>query len=213
MTNYFNTAQFNTEQQSEAQSPFAQIPKTEESSFISLNATDQERIHHYLRVRWRPQVNYYEAKGADSKNKHLYTQIIVGVGSVLVTVFLAIGFGAQWVALLSGVIAAAAAVENVQKYGENWRRFRQASEGLKREKVMFDMKVGHYRTTKNAVLLFTERCEDVIAQETGRYFQREEQQQQKGDGQAQSAPDGKPATTLQGSASNTPALSETSAMG
>jgi hypothetical protein len=79
-------------------------------------------------------------------------------------------------AILSGLVAAATALENVQKYGDNWRAFQSASDGLERERALFESNAGPYRTATDAYSLFVERSEDVIAQETGRYFAREEQQ-------------------------------------
>ena len=87
-------------------------------------------------------------------------------------------------AVLSGLVAAAAALENVQKYGDNWRAFQTAADGLERERALFEANSGPYRKNKNPNRLFIERSEDVIAQETGRYFAREEQK-----GGAEQAPD------------------------
>ncbi|MEO0562343.1 MAG: DUF4231 domain-containing protein, partial [Chloroflexota bacterium] len=76
-------------------------------------------------------------------------------------------------AILSGMVAAATALENVQKYGDNWRAFQSAADGLERERALFEANSGPYRTAPNAYRLFVERSEDVISQETGSYFARE----------------------------------------
>jgi hypothetical protein len=77
-------------------------------------------------------------------------------------------------AILSGLVAAATALENVQNYGTNWRAFQSAADGLERERALFEANSGPYRKSSNAYRLFVERAEDVIAQETGRFFAREE---------------------------------------
>jgi hypothetical protein len=77
-------------------------------------------------------------------------------------------------AVLSGLVAAATALENVQNYGVNWRAFQFAADGLERERAMFESNSGPYRKNANPYRLFVERSEDVVAQETGRYFAREE---------------------------------------
>jgi hypothetical protein len=77
-------------------------------------------------------------------------------------------------AILSGLVAAATALENVQNYGANWRAFQYAADGLERERALFEANSGPYRKNKNPYRLFVERSEDVVAQETGRYFAREE---------------------------------------
>lgn len=77
-------------------------------------------------------------------------------------------------AILSGLVAGATALENVQKYGDNWRTFQSAADGMERERALFEANAGPYRTSENPYRLFVERSEDVIAQESGRYFAREE---------------------------------------
>jgi hypothetical protein len=79
-------------------------------------------------------------------------------------------------AILSGLVAAATALENVQKFGDNWRAFQSAADGLERERALFEANSGPYRQNKNSYRLFIERSEDVIAQETGRYFARRDAQ-------------------------------------
>ncbi len=77
-------------------------------------------------------------------------------------------------AVLSGLVAAATALENVQNFGANWRAFQSAADGLERERALFEANSGPYRKNNNPYRLFVERSEDVVAQETGRYFAREE---------------------------------------
>jgi len=79
-------------------------------------------------------------------------------------------------AILSGLVAAATALENVQKFGDNWRAFQTAADGLERERALFEANSGPYRKNTNSYRLFIERSEDVISQETGRYFARQEAQ-------------------------------------
>lgn len=79
-------------------------------------------------------------------------------------------------AILSGMVAGAAALENVMSYGSNWRAFQFAADGMERERAMFEANAGIYRNSPNAYSLFVERCEDVIAQESGRFFARQAQQ-------------------------------------
>lgn len=76
-------------------------------------------------------------------------------------------------AVLSGLVAVATALENVQNYGNNWRAFQTASDGLERERALFEANSGPYRRNANPYRLFVERTEDVIAQESGRYFARQ----------------------------------------
>jgi hypothetical protein len=154
--------------------------KTTDDMFLPRGLSETVRAKHYINTRWKPQVDYYDAKGSFNKRRHQSLQAFIGVGSVGVTLLLGLSVPGEFVAVISALIAVATAVENVYKYGDSWRRFRQASERLKREKIMFDMGAGPYRRARDPILLFTERCEDVILQESGNYFQREEQQQAQG---------------------------------
>lgn len=85
-----------------------------------------------------------------------------------------IGFINAVPAILSGLVAGATALENVMKYGDNWRAFQSAADGLERERALFEANAGLYRTSPAAHQLFIERSEDVIAQEFGRYIARQE---------------------------------------
>ncbi|NWF68830.1 MAG: DUF4231 domain-containing protein [Chloroflexi bacterium] len=180
----------------ETELPEIPEPADPNARFMPVSAPTTYRVRHYLMTRWKPQVDYYDSKGSFNKSRHLRVQAFIGVGSALVAVVLAVLPALNlsnwsWVAaILSGLISAATVFENVYTYGDNWRKFRQAGEMLKREKAMFDMGAGPYRTAKDAALLFAERCEDIIGQETGRYFQREEQQQGQQGQPAEESPNG-----------------------
>ncbi|MGZ9164721.1 MAG: DUF4231 domain-containing protein [Anaerolineales bacterium] len=75
--------------------------------------------------------------------------------------------------ILSGLIAVAAGLENVYRYGDNWRTYRQTLEALKREKALFAARAGSYVDPANAFPLFVERVESLLSEETTRYFPEE----------------------------------------
>ncbi len=78
--------------------------------------------------------------------------------------------------IVSVLVAVAAAIENVFHFGDNWRNYRQALEALKREPALFDAKVGAYADPQTAFATFVERCEGIMAQETGSYFDAHKEQ-------------------------------------
>lgn len=133
---------------------------------------------YYLRYRWQSQWLWYDGKASENKLKHQLLQVVIGVGSVSVPVLLGqaspLREMAVWVSL---IVAAAAAIENVKKYGDNWRSYRQAAEDLSREKSLYNVAAGPYKAAKRPFARFVERCEDVIAQQNGRFYQRPEDQQ------------------------------------
>jgi hypothetical protein len=164
--------------------PTIEEPTDASAHYIPRGTPMDYRARHYIATRWKPQVDYYDSKGGFNKRRYLRIQAFIGVGSALVAVVLAVLpalnlSSLSWTAaILSGLISAATVFENVYTYGDNWRKFRQASEGLKREKVLFDLGAGAYRNAKDPVLLFADHCEEIIAEETGQFFQRPEQQAQ-----------------------------------
>jgi hypothetical protein len=133
---------------------------------------------YYLKQRWQSQWLWYDKKAGENKWKHQSLQVLIGVGSVAVPVLLtAQEPWSNLAAVVSLVVAAAASVENVKKYGENWRSYRRAAEELNREKSLFDVNAGPYRTSKKPFARFVERCEEVIAQQNGQFYQRDDQTQ------------------------------------
>jgi len=155
--------------------------------FDSLNASDQERF--YLEHRWHAQWSYYDQKASEAKKLYQRLQLIIGIGSVTVPVL--VGLNAsndvarntlQLITVaISLCVAAAAAIENVKTYGDNWRTFRGAAEELNREKALYDAHTGPYRRSKNRFLLFVERCEDVIAKQNGAWIALKEEQKDRDD--------------------------------
>lgn len=151
--------------------------------FVHRNASEMEQ--YYVRHRWQSQWLYYDAKATENKKNYQALQLVIGVGSVAVPVLL----GMEWIpniipVAISLVVAAAAAVENVKKYGDNWRSYRQAAEELQREKALFDVLTGPYKRAKQPFLRFVERCEDVIAQQNGQFLQRQDENEKKEDNTA-----------------------------
>jgi hypothetical protein len=145
--------------------------------YLMRTASDAER--YYMKYRWQNQWQYYDGKATENKRNYQWLQLTIGIGSVAVPVLL--GFQGTFTivaTIVSLVVAAAAAVENVKKYGDGWRSFRSAAEALQREKALYDVSAGPYRVAKRPFIRFVERCEDIIAQQNGQFMQRDEQQQQ-----------------------------------
>jgi hypothetical protein len=133
---------------------------------------------YYMKHRFQSQWLWYDKKSAENKNKHQVLQVVIGVGSVAVPVLLGIETLRSYAVWVSLVVAAAASIENVKKYGENWRSYRRAAENLNREKALYDVQAGPYKAAKRPFARFVERCEEVIAQQNGQFYQRDEQQTQ-----------------------------------
>jgi len=76
--------------------------------------------------RWQSQKNYYSKRVGHYKSRHLGLELYIGIIAVLVPILLGFPEVPRLIpSILSGTIAAAAVIENVNRYGENWRNFRR----------------------------------------------------------------------------------------
>ncbi len=141
-----------------------------------MNNTRQET---YMQQRWQTQRDYYSKQSARNKRWHQSLQLFIALGAIAVPIILNIPeIPKQIPTILSGLVAGAAALENVFRFGDNWRNFRQTLEVLKRERALFEAKAGPYRESEDAFTIFVERVESLISEETMRYFPEEPERAQ-----------------------------------
>jgi hypothetical protein len=151
--------------------------------YIKRNVNPDER--YYMEHRWNSQWSFFDKKATENKNLYHRYQRIIGVGSVAVPVLVGINpvdnLARDLLYFLTVAIslsvAIAAAIENIYKYGDNWRSYRQAAEELKQEKSLYDARAGRYSTPAKPFTSFVERCEEIMAQQNGRWVQSVEKQQ------------------------------------
>ena len=130
-------------------------------------------------MRWKSQKDYYSMRVGNYKRWHLGLQLYMGVIAVFVPVLLSIPEVPKIIpSILSASIAAAAVIENVNRYGENWRTFRTTLETLKREKILYDIGADVYKnlSVDDAATLFATRTEDILRTEWTGYFPSDQQQ-------------------------------------
>jgi Protein of unknown function (DUF4231) len=134
----------------------------------------------YLTDRWLAMVRWWEWRSNDSKRKYGWCRAIIigggGLTTVLTTVQLALGehFAAPQLfpillAITGAVVAATAAWDGIQSYGEVWRDKRRAGELLKVEGWLFLSRSGDYAQAKDAFRLFAAKVEAMFAKEVGDY--------------------------------------------
>lgn len=147
--------------------------------FVRQGLSPQER--YYIEHRWYSQWSFFDTKATQSKNRYYRTQIIVGLGSVTVPVL--VGINASGIAadvlyfvtvIISLSVAMATAIEALYTFGDNWRSYRSAAEDMYQEKSLYDVKAGRYMNNNQAFIRFVERCEEIIAQQNGRWVQSQE---------------------------------------
>jgi len=150
----------------------------------------------YLENRWYSQWSFYDKKANQSKKNYLTLQQIIVIGSVIVPVLVA--FGPNLVTIIdsnsesgrllvrfvidvitvviSTAVAVAAAWEGLHKNGDAWTTYRRAAEEMQQEKFTFDVRTGRYSNNTDAFARFVERCEEIMAQQNGRFIQTIEKQ-------------------------------------
>lgn len=152
--------------------------------YIKKNVTPSER--YYIEHRWYSQWSFFDKKATENKNKYFRTQLIVGLGSVTVPVLVGIrtlnddvnNLLYIFTIIISLGVAMATAIESLYTFGDNWRSYRQAAEDLHQEKTIYDVKAGRYQDNPAPFTRFVERCEEIIAQQNGRWIQTQEKQAQ-----------------------------------
>lgn len=136
---------------------------------------------YYLENRWQSQRDYYSRQAARNKRWHLALMVFTSLTSISVPILLNVPNVPKLIpTVLSGLVAMAAALENVYHFGDNWRNFRRTLEALKRERMLFEMGVGPYKNPERAFDRFVRTVENLIAEENRAYFpERSDKDQEK----------------------------------
>jgi hypothetical protein len=169
--------------------------------FIRKSVSAQERF--YISNRWHSQWSYYDKKAGEAKNTYYRYQAIVVIGSLIIPALVSLnstlarglaGIFSQGdleaeamfrvvvdmiTVVVSLMVAGAAALESLYKYGDSWSSYRSAAEELQAEKYFYDMLAGPYANNPNPFATFVERTEGIVANQNGKYFQAVQQQIQK----------------------------------
>ena len=140
------------------------------------NEERAEREKKYLDERWQGQKNYYSDKVSFNKKWHQRLRLFVALTAVVIPILLSIpGVDKGIPTVLSALVGLATVTEGVYGFGDNWRSFRQTLEVLKRERALYDAKVEPYHDPATAFSMFVKNCEAAISQETGAYFERDQE--------------------------------------
>jgi uncharacterized protein DUF4231 len=144
-----------------------------------------------IRERWLDQVTWMGAKARRAHRDYLLYRIPVVLGGVLVpaliTILLSSGTKVtiDWLAnapvdvirflafSVSLLVAACAGIEEVLKFGEQWRHYRRTTELLKTlgwQYLMLNGAFRRYATHAAAFQAFTERVEDTLNEDVEGYL-------------------------------------------
>lgn len=150
-------------------------------SATSVSPDIAERLQKYLDGRWQGQRDYFSQTARRAKRNHRLVMLATGILGVTIPFLIALNHPV--LSIIAGVcgilVSAITVIESVNQYGEQWRTSRLASEALKRERWLLDMRVGEYRTPnpEQRLELFVERVEAIIGQDVAAFSAMRQQQQ------------------------------------
>ena len=140
----------------------------------------QPRQEHFMRSRWLDQVLWMEKKASVSRNRHQTLRLTTIILGVIVPIVIGFDFGNETInkkirivtAVLSGVVAVSAAVEEFFHYGERWYHYRRTAESLKQHGWQLSQLTGPYKkyTTCDAAFpVFAEHIEEILQKDVEGY--------------------------------------------
>lgn len=125
------------------------------------------------------QLEWYDKKASTNKNWHMRLGIIIVISGALTSIvqlWAPSPEGVHWstwlTAFLGGIVIVAKGVDSIWKFDENWSNFRQAAEGIKRERRLYINATGPYASCEDETArfhLFIKAIEEIIAAE-GQFF-------------------------------------------
>jgi hypothetical protein len=133
----------------------------------------------YLDQRLENQRKYHSKRSGESQKRYRLYRIIIIILSAIVT--LVSGWMEQyaWLAYVSGACGAFIAIFEgmlgLYDYQNNWVESRTASEGLKRERFLFETGAGPYEglPEKESFHLLVKRTEDLLGGEVKKWAEDE----------------------------------------
>lgn len=151
-----------------------------EGVIAQLDLPEREKL--MIRSRWLDQVEWMETKANRARSRHYALRLTTVIGGILVPALISFSLGSsehrwlRWVTFgVSLVVAVAAAVEEVNHYGDLWRHYRRYAETLKIEGWQYFLRTGpyrRYRTHEAGLPVFTRRVEQMLLEDLAEYFGR-----------------------------------------
>ena len=140
-----------------------------------MNAEDFAR---YVEERYLNQCQWYDGEATRNKRRYYaYQTLIVGCSAVA-TMAVAAGVywpEAGWVRLVAlGMTVSVSALVSLQKvfrHQEQWLEYRTTAEALKKEKPMYDARIGEYEHAESAERLFVSRVESWISTQNTKWVE------------------------------------------
>lgn len=138
-----------------------------------------DRQEHFMKSRWLDQVLWMERKAGVCRDRHQRLRLTTIILGVIVPIVIGFDFGPQnakkvriVTAVLSGVVAVSAAVEEFFHYGERWYHYRRTAESLKQHGWQLSQLTGPYKkfsTCETAFPMFAEHVEEILQKDVEGY--------------------------------------------
>lgn len=136
----------------------------------------------YFKNRLEDQIDWYDKKSIDTQKKYKRLKRTTIIASALIPIVsLATDFDTKFiVSFLGALITMVEGINSLNKYGDNWTRYRSICETLKSEKYMFLSRSGVYSEEESDFSYFVERIETIISQENINWASLNNEQKEEG---------------------------------
>ena len=130
-----------------------------------------DQLSRYMVERYDDQCQWYDVKAVINKRWYYIFQTAVISLSAVTTVVVGVGAfsDAEWIQIAALVVAAAATASTglikVYRFQEQWIEYRGTAEILKRERHLFEARIGEYAAAPSPEQLFVSRVETHISRQ------------------------------------------------
>ena len=139
------------------------------SSFSRGPSMKQIDIEEYLNDRVLVHVDYCDDVAYSYRRKYYLIEWILIIVASLTPIFVILNFSfardnwAQWIPVVSStVVAILTGGLKTFRYEENWKKYSELAESLKKEKYQFMTRAGVYKSSDNPETLFIEAVESLL---------------------------------------------------
>jgi hypothetical protein len=126
------------------------------------------------------QIAWYGKQSRRNRAWYKWLKGVTVIAALLVAPIATSGLGNHIAAGLGIAIAVAEALQQLNRYHENWIAYRATAEALKHEKYLYLGQAGPYLSAEHPLSLLAERMEDLISQENLKWMSSQEKSGAKG---------------------------------
>lgn len=136
----------------------------------------ESAINKYLAKDYAKALKFYDDRARSSKITYRVFSVYLIVAAAILTPLVALapeqGYWRIVAAALSATLVIATGILAHLKSHENWLSYRASWDALERERRLFEMTSGPYRSDPDKSALFVERVEAILTKEGAEFFAR-----------------------------------------